>query len=162
MLKKLAVIVLLMVYGLSSSGMTIQFHYCCGKLKSIQLSPVSEKKCGMKHSMKMLSKPCCNDKQVELKLKGDQKTGQAKFVFCTPDAPQREEFVFYSQPLVSKTIIPEIFAPPPLSSPLYMLHCVYRIWLCSSSEEILLHNQIILLWILLNMLQSFYWALWVQ
>ena len=128
LLKKLAVILLLMVYGLSSSGMTIQFHYCCGKLKSIKLSPAGEKQCGMKHSMsKMLNKPCCNDKQVELKLKGDQRTEQAKFVFFTPDLPQKSEFIFTSEPLVAKTIIPEIFAPPPLTDPLYIFHCVYRI-----------------------------------
>lgn len=127
LLKKLLVILLLMVYGLSSSGMTIQFHYCCGKLKSIQLSPVSEKKCGMKHSMKMLNKPCCNDKQVELKLKGEQRTEQAKFVFFTPDLPKKNEFILTTEPVVAKNIVPEIFAPPPLADPLYIFHCVYRI-----------------------------------
>jgi len=114
-----------MAYGLSSSGMTLQFHYCCGKLKSIQLTPVTEKQCGMKHSM--FSKPCCNDKQVELKLKGDQKTEQAKFVFSAPVPIEKAEAFFNLQPTVSKAIIPEIFAPPPLANPLYIFHCVYRI-----------------------------------
>jgi hypothetical protein len=126
LLKKLAVILLLMVYGLSSSGMTIQFHYCCGKLKSIQLSPVSEKQCGMKY-MPVSKKKCCDDKQVELKLKGDQKTEQAKFVLFAPDVLQREEFVFNSQPVVARALTPEIFAPPPLVNPLYIFYCVYRI-----------------------------------
>jgi hypothetical protein len=114
-----------MVYGLSSSGMTIQFHYCCGKLKDIKLSSVPEKQCGMKHSFS--KKPCCDDKQVELKLKSDQKSEQAKFVFFAPALPKQETGIFNLQPAVSKTVIPEIFAPPPLQNPLYILHCVYRI-----------------------------------
>jgi len=115
-----------MVYGLSSSGMTIQFHYCCGKLKSIQLASVTEKQCGMKHSM--FNKPCCSDKHVEFKLKGDQKPEQAKFVFFTPVDIEKEEVFLNCQPLVvSRNIVPEIFAPPPPANPLYIFNCVYRI-----------------------------------
>jgi len=125
LLKKLVVILLIMVYGLSSSGMTIQFHYCCGKLKSIGLTSVSEQQCGMKHSMQ--NKRCCDDKQVELKLKGEQKTEQAKIVFFTPDLPKRVEYSFEPQFVSSTAIVPEIFAPPPLGNPLYILHSVYRI-----------------------------------
>jgi len=124
-LKKIVIIFLLMVYGLSSSGMTLQFHYCCGKLKSIQLSAVTEKQCGMKHSM--FNKPCCNDKQVEFKLKGDQKSEQAKFVFFVPPCPEKPEVFLIFQPVSSASLIPEIFTPPPLTNPLYILHCVYRI-----------------------------------
>jgi len=125
LLKKLVVIFLLTVYALSSSGMTLQFHYCCGKLKSIQLTPVTEKQCGMKHSM--FSKPCCSDKQVEFKLKGDQKSEQAKFVFFILAPLEKPEASFNLQPTVSKAIIPEIFAPPPLTNPLYIFYCTYRI-----------------------------------
>jgi hypothetical protein len=124
-LKKLVVILLLVVYGVSSSGMTIQFHYCCGKLKSVQLSTVTEKQCGMKHSM--FSKPCCSDKQVELKLKGDQKTEQAKFGFFAPVQMNKPELSLNVRSVVSQTIVPEIYAPPPLTHSLYTFHCVYRI-----------------------------------
>jgi len=124
-LKKLVVILLLMVYGVSSSGMTIQFHYCCGKLKSVQLSTVTEKQCGMKHSM--FSKPCCSDKQVQLKLNGDQKVEQAKFVFFVPVQMNKPEFFLNVRPIVSKSIVPEIYAPPPLTHSLNTFHCVYRI-----------------------------------
>jgi hypothetical protein len=124
-LKKLVVILLLMIYGVSSSGMTIQFHYCCGKLKSVQLSTVTKKQCGMKHSK--LSKPCCSDKQVELKLKGDQKTEQAKFVFFVPAQMNKPQAFLNIRPVVSQSGIPEIYAPPPLTNSLYTFHCVYRI-----------------------------------
>lgn len=125
LLKKIVVILLLMVYGLSSSGMTIQFHYCCGKLKSIQLSPVNEKQCGMKHALS--TKPCCSDKHVEFKLKGDQKPEQAKVVFYAPVQLEKTEFFLNLPHEPSLVIIPEVFAPPPLANPLYIFHCVYKI-----------------------------------
>jgi len=115
-----------MVYGLSSSGMTIQFHYCCGKLKNIRLSPVAERQCGMKHSLS--KKPCCNDRQVEFKLKADQKSEQAaKFIFSVPALSKAEVDGTTALPELAKAITPELFAPPPLPTQLYILHCVYRI-----------------------------------
>ena len=124
-LKKLASIILLLVYGLSSSGMTIQFHYCCGKLKNVQLSPISEKQCGMKHSS---SKKCCDDKKVELKLKSDQRTeATAKFNFSVPVLLKTESENFNSTLFVGKTVSPEVFAPPPQSTSLCVLNCVFRI-----------------------------------
>ena len=125
-LKKLFSIILLLVYGLSSSGMTVQFHYCCGKLKDIKLTPVSEKQCRMNHSFG--KKPCCDSKQVELKLKADQKTEQSvKFSFFTPALTKQQSGIVVLEPEIEKTILPEVVAPPPLQNPLYILHCVYRI-----------------------------------
>ncbi|HTM92996.1 MAG TPA: hypothetical protein VL095_11290 [Flavisolibacter sp.] len=106
--------------------MTVQFHYCCGKLKDITLSPVTVKQCEMDHSMS--KKPCCNDKQLELKIKSDQRTEQAtKFIFFTPVLAKQEGEIFTWEPTVAKTVALEIFAPPPKKDPLYILHCVYRI-----------------------------------
>jgi hypothetical protein len=106
--------------------MTIQFHYCCGKLKDVTLESASKKKCAMDHTMS--KKKCCDDKQVELKIKSDQRTEQAtKFIFFTPELPKQEARVFASELTVSKTVVPEIFAPPPKQKSLFILHCVYRI-----------------------------------
>jgi len=81
----------------------------------------------MKHAP-MSKKKCCDDKQVELKLKADQNTQQAaKFVFSSPCLQKQEAGAFEIKPVVSKTIIPEIFAPPPSQNPLYIFHCIYRI-----------------------------------
>ena len=125
-MKKIVSILLLLVYGLSSSGMTVQFHYCCGKLKNIKLSSVTEKQCGMKHSFG--KKPCCDDRQIELKLKSDQKAEQtSKFVFSALELLKQDPEIFVLQPMASKTLIPEIFAPPPLHKSLYIFHCSYRI-----------------------------------
>lgn len=81
----------------------------------------------MKH-MPMSKKKCCDDKQVELKLKADQNAQQgAKFVFATPCIQRPELASFESAPIVSKTIVQEIFAPPPQQNPIYIFNCVYRI-----------------------------------
>jgi hypothetical protein len=115
-----------MVYGLSSTGMTINFHYCCGKLKKVEFSS-AQLDCGMK--MKHSSgKKCCDNKQVDLKVKDEQKvTESSKTVLkVIPVTNSFTDFAI-SQPLEDKHLIPSVFAPPPLSSPLYILHCTYRV-----------------------------------
>ena len=126
-LKKFLVILLLMVYGLSSTGMTVNFHYCCGKLKKVEFSS-SQVECGMKmkHSS---SKKCCDSKQVELKVKADQKiTEGAKTVSKIVAVSNLSPDFSFSSPLYGKSLIPSVFAPPPLANhQLYILHCIYRI-----------------------------------
>src|SRR4051812_8247477 len=83
-MKKFFAVILFLVYGLSSSGMTLHLHYCCGKLKNVQLTPVEKKHCGTakQHSV---SKPCCNEKEISLKLKGDYDS--AKILFAGLQTP---------------------------------------------------------------------------
>jgi hypothetical protein len=126
-LKKIVAILFLLVYGLSSTGATIQFHYCCGKLKTIKLTQVAQKECGMKHSAPGKRK-CCDDKQIELKIKADQKAEQAvKFTSWSPSIAKQELPIVVEKPVVSKAIVQEVFAPPPLGNTLYIFYCVYRI-----------------------------------
>jgi hypothetical protein len=115
-----------MVYGLSSTGMTINFHYCCGKLKKVEFSS-AQLDCGMK--MKHSSgKKCCDNKQVDLKVKDAQKVTESSKTVLKAVAPTNSFTDFaISQPEQGKHLIPSVFAPPPLSNPLYILHCTYRI-----------------------------------
>ena len=118
---------LLLVYGFSSSGMTMNLHYCCGKLKSISWSSVPGKGCGKDH--KMGSKPCCETKQIGSKEKGDQENPQfiSKKVILFTEAirPPGEVSIIRHLPLQSG-FVP--LAPPAISSPpLFILHCIYRI-----------------------------------
>jgi hypothetical protein len=125
-MKKLFAIMLLLVYGLSSSGMTIHFHYCCGKLKKVDLTSVKDDQCGTKH--KMGSKPCCDHKQVSLKLKAEQNPAKAiNYSFSiTGIKPVQPEYQV-STPIETKKLIPEVFAPPPLQKDFNHLYCIYRI-----------------------------------
>ena len=124
-MKKLLAFILIMVYGLSSTGMTVHFHYCCGKLDKVSLEPVKGK-CELSTNHK--SKPCCDSKQVTLKLKGEQQGAKwvqhALHSIALPPLAWEE---FTPNTLQAKRLIPEIFAPPPLKRDLQSLYCVYRI-----------------------------------
>ena len=61
-MKKILVIALIMLYGASSSGVTFQLHYCCGKFKNIEWKQVKDEGCGSDHTMG--EKPCCEYKAV--------------------------------------------------------------------------------------------------
>ena len=77
-MKKFLVFVLLMAYTVASAGVSLNYFYCCGKLKSVSLTPRNEspKKCGrMTGSSK---RKCCENKVVRLQLKTDQKQADEK------------------------------------------------------------------------------------
>ena len=124
-LKKLSVILLLMIYGLSSTGMIVNFRYCCGKLKKVEFSSAGVE-CGMKMKHNS-SKKCCDSKQLELKVKADQKITEA----AKPAVKSIAHLTSFSgfliaHPVQGKYLIPYIFAPPPKQK-LHILNCVYRI-----------------------------------
>jgi hypothetical protein len=116
------------VYGLSSTGMTISFHYCCGKLKKVEFSS-AQVECGMK--MKHSSgKKCCDNNQIDLKVKDDQKIaeGAKPAVWKAVTLPNSFQAFVTTQPLQGKHLEPSIFAPPPLhKQQLYIFNCTFRI-----------------------------------
>jgi hypothetical protein len=126
-MKKLLVIMLMLMYGFSTTGMTLQLHYCCGKLKSIKWSPAQETGCGSKH--KMGSKPCCETKQISNKVKTDHDSYQPviKGFNALPEA-LKTVVDFSSLPPKGGTLSPVAFAPPPSPTQLlFILNCVFRI-----------------------------------
>lgn len=128
LMKKLLVILLLMVYGTASFGMTLHIHYCCGKLKSVDFTPPKEKDCAMGKA-NISSKKCCDNKQVELKLQSEQdasKVYQSSFHVDAVQLIHQAHFVL--TPFENKKLLPEVFAPPPITSnSLFILNCVFRI-----------------------------------
>ena len=122
--KKLLTIWLILMYGYSSLGMTIQFHYCCGKLESIKVSPAHAVYC----NEDMGSKPCCEDKQVSSKHADHEFStvvwGQFKNCFAII-APTVEKS---SLPISWIKLIPPISISPPSSTlSLFISNCVFRI-----------------------------------
>ncbi|HJW15987.1 MAG TPA: hypothetical protein VJ499_02655 [Flavisolibacter sp.] len=127
-MKKILVIALLLVYGFSSTGMTLQLHYCCGKLKSVELAPVKDPGCGSKH--KMGSKPCCETKNINAKSKADQDNYRLVYKIANPSAPVLwhgiEPGISLNAPDLQFT--PHLYASPPLlSRSLFLLNKVFRI-----------------------------------
>lgn len=77
-MKKLLVLLLLMAYTVANAGVSLNYFYCCGKLKSVSLTPrkATPKKCSrMAGSNK---RKCCENKVVTFQLKSDQKQADEK------------------------------------------------------------------------------------
>lgn len=129
-MKKLIVILLLICYGLSSFGMTLHVHYCCGKIDKVKLAPVKEDKCPVDKKAK--KKGCCDDRQVDLKIKTDYKNETStllKFrsfndlLFFGYDFSSAVPGAARDIPTYSKPVSP----PSGTGTPLYKRHCIYRI-----------------------------------
>jgi hypothetical protein len=127
-MKKLLVILLMLGYGYSAAGMTLQLHYCCGKLKSIEWSPVAANECGEKHNMG--SKPCCETKTLISSKSPDQESSLA--VPLTANFV-KEPVTVYSDPLPANILSTPIVyqrldhPPPQWAPPLFIQFCVFRI-----------------------------------
>ena len=127
-MKKLFIIVLMMVYGLSSSGITISLHYCCGKLDGVSFSGKQESACEMGNHVKKSG--CCNDKQVSASLSSEQQanTKWVQSIKQTIAAP-----VYYVVNTSFKGYIVSVNrlargTPKHLPSiPLFIKNCVFRI-----------------------------------
>ena len=125
-MKKLLVIMLMMVYGFSSTGMTVSFQYCCGKLKNVEWSAVNETLCGSEH--KMGSKPCCETKQISNKQQVDQDNYQLQVKNFNTFSEIAKPFPATCKvTLISTHPSPVAFTSPPLLSHLFLLNCVFRI-----------------------------------
>jgi hypothetical protein len=124
--KKLFAILMIMLYGLSSTGATVQLHYCCGKLKSMQLGTAPVKECGSKH--KMGTKPCCETKQISAKSHDQQ---DAYTISLAPKVPVEASISFPEVAIQLPSCMiderPADQSPPPLSRSLFILNCVFRI-----------------------------------
>ena len=127
-MKKLFTVLLMLVYSLSSSGMTISLHYCCGKLDGVTFSAKQDKSCGKNNELKKSS--CCNDKQISIKVNTEQelssKALQAyKITIVAPVS--NPLYTLHTQP---PTLVSSLArgAPIPLTSiPLFVKNCVFRI-----------------------------------
>jgi len=122
-LKKFFTILLLLLYGLSVQGATIQVHYCMGKWAGIELVKSSDNtncsNCGM-----LLKKSrkgnCCKDVQQKIQVSQDQSTAHsfvfqaAQPVFVLPAKSAMENLALYFPSLFIQ--IPATHVPPDLCS----------------------------------------------
>ncbi len=129
MFKKLLIILLMAVYGVSSSGFTLYMHYCCGKLDKVDLSYSDNKKCPL--SFQASDKNCCANKQVEIKIKSDHQPEYAanKVVKLFSANYIAEESIITSFNTLPYSILSYSSTSPPLKKDvlLYKLNCVYNV-----------------------------------
>lgn len=129
MFKKLVIVLLMVVYGVSSSGMTLYIHYCCGKFDKINFSGTENKKCPL--VFQASTKGCCDNKKVEIKIKSAQEAIYSSSHFSK--APESNQVIIASTATASYTLPYSILfyccTSPPIKEKhlLYKLNCIYLI-----------------------------------
>lgn len=127
-MKKIFVIALIMLYGASSSGVTFQLHYCCGKFKNIEWSPVKDNGCGSEHAMG--EKACCEYKSVSFSENKDHLNPElaVKAFQVNATAIPVNTVTYTGEPLFSHPL-PVFFAAQAqqYTPRLFLLHRVFRI-----------------------------------
>jgi hypothetical protein len=124
-MKKFAIVLIILVYGLSSTGAVVHLEYCCGKLSNISLVPAREDKkhCGGKT---IESKSCCDSKQVLLKVKGEQLSVvkwvnvQKQLVVVIGTTPESYEVNVGYKPINAYSTGPPIYSS---TVSLFLQHC---------------------------------------
>lgn len=128
-MKKIFVILLLLVYGVSSPGATLYVHYCCGKIDKVHFNSSKQTDCPFGKNISR--KNCCADKQIELKVKSDYKAETSTSIFLkniaafaglTHDA-FKERFFINNKPFHFSDVSPPLAA----SVPVYIFDCTYLI-----------------------------------
>lgn len=115
-----------MAYGFAAFGVSLNYFYCCGKLKEVSLKlhpPVD----GCKMNGK---KDCCKNKTVSVKLNTDQQHNQQIVFEPVLFSTAITNNIFFETSLFSKFekhFTPYLNGPPPL--PLLGLHILHNSFL---------------------------------
>jgi ribosome-associated translation inhibitor RaiA len=128
-MKKIAAIFLLTIYSLTTLGVGIRQFYCCGKLKSTNITLVQEtkEKCSNSDAMK----GCCKTKFKSLKVKDNHIAGNCAVHFIKQftdlNLPTTEFEIKVA--LNKPAVVANASHAPPLHRgvPIYILNCTYRI-----------------------------------
>jgi len=130
-MKRILVTILAIFYLGVSSGATLQFHYCMGKLVDWELSSkISEKcdKCGMK---KGSTKDCCKTSEKQFKVDNSHKASGNDFLLKVSTT----DLLFSGYALNNQIVVfsntsdhPFANAPPGLSDvSVFLRNCNFRI-----------------------------------
>ena len=130
-MKKFIAAILSILYLASTSGATINMHYCMGKLVDTRLAAKEDKKCpkcGM--VKKKTGKGCCEDVHKLVKVEQGHEMGSFNIPsFLQPDLfiKHTTSYTFYT-PEVWVDNNPSRGSPPLTSSiPLFIRYCNFRI-----------------------------------
>lgn len=129
-MKKFLSIILAVVYLVLVSGITLQLHYCGGKLSSVKVTLVDNNhscSCGSK----TMKKGCCKNQSVYVKVKGDQKSSNNSIISFdnAKSIALQLPFIIRNLPLVQySSIISNYHEPPPrYSNSLLIFNSTFRI-----------------------------------
>lgn len=128
-MKKVILVFLTLLYGVMSSGITLNLHYCMGRLTNVEWGSVSTcASCGQK---KMASH-CCTDKTQYVKLTVDQNVNDVSAVKLMPAVTELFPMLFcdfISLGTENTGWISAVFDSPleQTGVPLFVHHCTYLI-----------------------------------
>ncbi|CAN5452330.1 hypothetical protein BH10BAC3_BH10BAC3_38630 [soil metagenome] len=116
-------------YLASSSGVAVQWHYCMGKLRSIDVGFSSHEESCSKCGMKKKENSCCNDAVNISKLTDDHQQANAVTFNSLKVAtlPEVYSFIKSSEAYIdAENISDRIYPPPGLPNNRTVLFCVFR------------------------------------
>ncbi len=130
LVKTILVYFLAAFYFLISVRLTVNVHYCGGKVQKVSLVGFSKHRSCCEG--KPMKKGCCEDVQLCFKKNSvDQKTSSSILFFSSviPETPYQTFIAEADRELyVPKVIRPSVHAPPPeLKIPIHLKHCVFII-----------------------------------
>ncbi|PYF74957.1 HYC_CC_PP family protein [Pedobacter nutrimenti] len=131
-MKRTLLTILAIFYLGTSSGMTVHFHYCMGKLVEWSLSQPDQSICGFcKTPKKTSGKSCCKDDYKQAKIDKAQKTAasvyQFKQIACLDLNTNLRNAEYVALPI--QTGKAALSNAPPLTGdiPIFIRNCNYRI-----------------------------------
>lgn len=130
--KKITILILALLYITTSSGITVFKHYCMGQLISSSISHSNDvycANCGMKE---VESKGCCNDEQQFTKIDNGQKKATPPFQIALFTSSDLTNVFFELPPCYFPSIVETRLLSNALlkdkNLPIFVLNCVFRIW----------------------------------
>ena len=131
-MKRSAAFILTLLYFVTSTGATMNYHFCMGEMANISILGNGDKncgKCGMeKHPAR--DNGCCKDETKWLKIEDDHKTSPAHFQVPKLPLETISAILFFNDLFASQQVcaIPESKAPlRSFEIETYLLNCVFRI-----------------------------------
>jgi hypothetical protein len=130
MIKRIAVLSLLLVYLSTTGGFALSLHFCGTKISNVRINQSSQKPCCSKETETKPDK-CCKDKHIKIKISDQQQTIQAAKI----PAVSNVNLFIIPEGLSNLTSNPFILASrldyrgPPVTSdiPLSIQNCIFRI-----------------------------------
>jgi len=128
--KKALVTILLVTYAFASSGVSVDLHYCMGKLIGLELDYSAKSGCSNCGMSTKAQEGCCDNKQIQVKVDKEQQVTYNNISLFNHQIAIAPEYPIIDGFLHSSTIIahPSIHGPPLITHiPVYLFNCTFRI-----------------------------------
>jgi hypothetical protein len=124
--KRSLIAILAIFYLVISSGFTINFHYCMGKLKTVKLQAIAGKLCGCKAGE---NNKCCQSEYKVVKLQSEHNVTEAWYTVSPPVAvlPSQQDPVTQSALETVKERSSILPIPPLIGKDILITNRTFRI-----------------------------------